>query len=337
MICQSCAAALPADALNCPNCMRLVHSEQLERLAEQGAQAVAAKQWGAAAEAWRQALLLLPAETKQYQIVQERLAAMEAQHHEVEVEKKGIAKWVGWFGPAGLFLWKFKVILLVALSKGKLLLLGLTKLSTLSTMLLSMGFYWNLYGWWFALGIILSIYIHEMGHVSELRRYGIPASAPMFIPGFGAIVRLNAHPATVGQDARVGLAGPVWGTATALICLVIYMATGNAYWKAIATWGAWINLFNLIPVWQLDGGRAFVALTKRHRWIAAGTIFAMWIYTEDMVLLLLLLGAGFRLLATKDEADQPDNTVLWMYCGLVVVLGLLCMLRGAEGIGRSQA
>src|ERR1035437_4631322 len=93
--------------------------------------------------------------------------------------------------------WRQKVsmgagpLLLLALTKGKFLLLGLTKMGTLLTMLASLGVYWAMYGWAFALGLVVSIYTHEMGHVAAIRRYGFPASAPMFIPGFGAFIQLR--------------------------------------------------------------------------------------------------------------------------------------------------
>ena len=101
--------------------------------------------------------------------------------------------------------------ILLVFTKGKLLLLGLTKLSTLLSMLAFAGVYWALYGWTFAVGMVISIYIHEMGHVLTLREYGIPASAPMFIPGFGAFIRLKQLRITPIQDSRVGLAGPIYG------------------------------------------------------------------------------------------------------------------------------
>src|SRR5262249_35422736 len=157
-------------------------------------------------------------------------------------------------GPLGILLWKFKAVGLLLLTKGKLILLGLTKLSTLTTMLGAMGVYWALYGWKFAVGLVLAIYIHEMGHVWELRRFGIAATAPVFIPGFGALVMLKQRPPTVGQDARVGLAGPIWGMVTACATLALFWATNAPIWAALTRFGAWINLFNLIPVWQLDGG-----------------------------------------------------------------------------------
>jgi len=99
------------------------------------------------------------------------------------------------------------VVALFALTKAKFLLLGLTKLSTLGSMLAFLGVYWSMFGWKFALGFVLCIYVHEMGHVAELRRFGIAASAPMFIPGLGAFVSLKQLPANVMQDSRVGWPG----------------------------------------------------------------------------------------------------------------------------------
>lgn len=333
MNCAGCGLELADDALNCAGCQRLVHGAKLESLAAEANQATAAKQWTAAVEAWRQALALLPPESRQYQVITAKLHDLETQHHAAEQDKSGAMKWVAALGPIGLILWKFKALLLLVATKGKLLLMGLTNLSTLSTMGLSLAFYWSMYGWWFALGFILSIYVHEMGHVWELRRFGIPASAPMFIPGIGAMVFLRAHPSTVGQDARVGLAGPIWGTGAALFCLGAYGFAQAEIWLALARWGAWINLFNLVPVWQLDGGRAFVALTRRQRGICLGAILLMWIGTGDSVLFLLAAGATYRLFS-NDYPERGDAPILGQYVGLVVVLGLLCLLQISGGPGK---
>ena len=330
MICSGCGLELAEGALHCGGCQRLVHAGRLEELAAAAGAAVKAKQFGAALDAWREALALLPSQTRQHQAVTAKIAELETSHHAAEQDRRGVLKWVAALGPIGLLAWKFKVILLLALTKGKLLLLGLTNLATLSTMGLSLGFYWSLHGWWFALGFILSIYVHEMGHVWELRRFGIPASAPMFIPGIGAMVFLKAHPSTPGQDARVGLAGPVWGTAAALFCLAFYGFTQAEIWLALARWGAWINLFNLVPVWQLDGGRTFAALTRQQRGICLGAILAMWFVTGDSVLFLLAAGAVYRLFS-NDYPERGDVPVLGRYVALVVVLGLLCLVRIGVG------
>jgi Zn-dependent protease len=109
---------------------------------------------------------------------------------------------------------------------------------------------------------VLFIYIHEMGHVIALRSYGLPASAPMFIPGLGAFIRLRTLNITPIQDARIGLAGPFYGLGAALLSLALFLATGRPIFAVIAHFGATINLFNLIPVWHLDGSRGFRSLTQ---------------------------------------------------------------------------
>src|SRR5205823_28674 len=103
----------------------------------------------------------------------------------------------------------------------------LTKIGTLLTMFASLGVYWALYGWALALGVVISIYIHEMGHVAMIRHYGFPASAPMFIPGLGAFIRLRGVHLPPIPDARIGLAGPVYGLGAALAALAVYYVTGG--------------------------------------------------------------------------------------------------------------
>jgi len=148
-------------------------------------------------------------------------------------------------GVSAAFIAKFKFAALLLLSKAKLLLLGLTKMGTLLSMAASLGLYWALWGWKFALGFVLSIYVHEMGHVAMLTRLGIRATAPMFIPGIGAIVRLRENLPTAREDARVGLAGPIWGLGAAVVAYALSLAFDSPMMRAIATVGAWINLFNL--------------------------------------------------------------------------------------------
>jgi Zn-dependent protease len=237
-------------------------------------------------------------------------------------------KRLGELGVFGAALWKFKTFALLVLTKGKLLLLGLTKLSTLGSMLLSMGLYWSLYGWKFAVGFVLSIYVHEMGHVAALARYGIPATAPMFIPGFGAFVRMKAYPASASEDARVGLAGPLWGLGAALAALGMHLLTGSGLWGAIAQAGAWINLLNLIPVWQLDGGRGFHALTRHHRGLVVGAALVLWLLTSETLLVVVALAAGYRLF-TKDYPEQPDNIALFQFMGLLGALSVVYLIARA--------
>jgi len=210
----------------------------------------------------------------------------------------------------------------VLLSKGKLLLLGLTKAGTLLSMVLAFGAYWTLWGWRFALGFVASIYVHEMGHIAALNRLGIKATPPMFIPGIGAIVRLKQYPVSPRENARVGLAGPIWGLGAALAAYAVFLGTGNQTWGAIAQVGAWINLFNLLPVWQLDGARGFHALIRPQRWIAVAILAGMWLVTREGLLVLLCLAGAFA--AWRGEVpDEGDDRALVEYGALAITLALL--------------
>src|SRR5437773_348042 len=127
------------------------------------------------------------------------------------------------------------------------------------------------------------------------------------------------------EDARVGLAGPLWGLGAALAAYAVYRATGVGVWGAIAHIGALVNLFNLVPVWQLDGARGFRALTRQQRWIAVAVIALMWLVTSEGLLVLLgiaaVAAAGFG-----RAAEEPDHTALLQYTFLVGVLSLMTRL-----------
>src|SRR6185436_1424348 len=101
--------------------------------------------------------------------------------------------------------------------------------------------------------------------------------------------RLKQRPVSPREDARVGLAGPLWGLAAALVAFGIHLAGGGPIWAAIARIGAWINLFNLLPFGPLDGGRAFGALSRGQRFAIACWIGGVWAFTREGLLLLLLI------------------------------------------------
>ena len=224
-----------------------------------------------------------------------------------------------------LVFWKFKFLAVVFLTKGKLLLLGLTKASTFFSMFLTAGLYWTVFGLWFAVGLVLSIYVHEMGHVFALDALRDSGRTPLFVPGLGAFIRLNQELTDPMQDARVGLAGPVWGLGAALVCLGAYLATGHPIWAALAQFGALVNLFNLLPIWHLDGGRAFRSLTRPQRWLAVAAIAAAWAVTDLGLLVLLLVGGVARTVFDKPN-DKPDAGVLGQFAFLVWVLSALSRL-----------
>ena len=340
---------MPPTLLCCPRCHQLVHADRLRQLA-QGAEALTHRQRPSEAlTLWREALDLLPQDSRQHQAILAKVQVLSRQldsaplaptsHDGVGPQpapghtEPGRRRWLqssAGLGALGLLLWKFKFLALFILTKAKLLLLGLTKATTLFSMLLSFGVYWTVWGWKFALGLVASIYVHEMGHVAALRHYGIKATAPMFIPGLGAIVRLRQYPANPREDARVGLAGPVWGLGAALVSYAVFLGTSEPFWAATARVGAWINLFNLLPIWQLDGGRGFRALNVAQRWVVVVAIAVMLLLTSEGLLILLLLGAGFRALR-PDKVEEPDRLTLLQFILLIIALSLLCNLPVPTG------
>jgi Zn-dependent protease len=180
-------------------------------------------------------------------------------------------------------------------AKAALLLLPKLKLFTTSgSMLVSIGAYSLIWGWRFALGFVLLLLVHELGHVIQLRREGIPASAPMFIPFLGALVAMKELPKDAAAEARVGLAGPVLGTLGALVPLALYGATGDELFKALAFVGFFLNLFNLLPVLPLDGGRAMAALSPWMWFAGYGLLIAATLLFPNPIMLLILLFGGYE-------------------------------------------
>ncbi len=329
--CQGCGSELGPRLLTCPACHRLVHAAELQRLATEAQAASTRNEPLVALETWRRALELLPPASSQHAQVTSRVEALSKQvdasgllgaTRQAAQRRSGMPKLLMALGTFGLLLWKFKFVLVFILGKGKLLLLGLTKASTLFSMLLALSVYWAAWGWVFALGLIASIYVHEMGHVAALRRFGMQASAPMFIPGLGAFVRLKQAPVDAREDARVGLAGPIWGLGAAVVLFAGALLTGWKSLGAIAHGAAWLNLFNLLPVWQLDGARGFRALSRNQRWLGVAVIGAAWFLTGEGLLVLLLLGAGFQAVA-KPGAEQGDTRAAVEYGFLVATLSAL--------------
>jgi Zn-dependent protease len=321
--CPDCGILLPGAALSCPECHCLVHANELEDLARKAQVASNSANWPLAKEYWSKSATLLPADTVQYKSIQARVADLDQKIGNMPAAARG-----GWrkgaagLGPIAVLLWKFKSILL-----------GLTKAGTLLSMFVSLGFYWAAYGWVFALGLVVSIYIHEMGHVIELRKFGIPAGAPVFIPFLGAIIQLRGVSLPPVQDSRIGLAGPIYGLAAALVSLSLYFLTGYKAWAVIANLGGFINLFNLIPIWQLDGARGFHSLTRTQRAILLGLALALWWISSTGVLFLIALGAAYCLFFKKDASTKPDHLGFAYFAGLLLVLTAVIAVTAGKSSG----
>jgi Zn-dependent protease len=322
--CTRCGTELPPDALACPACASLVHSSALRQLAAEGDAATQSGDLVSARNRWTRALSLLPAHSQQHVAIRDRIADLTRR---IDAGPAGPAPpasdAIPWWrrGAPGLV-----TIAMLLVSKLKFLLIGLTKASTFISMFAFFAVYWSIYGWPLALGLVLSIYIHEMGHVAMLRRLGIEAGAPMFIPGVGALVMLKQHISDPLTDAKIGLAGPVWGLGAALAALAIHAVTGARIWLAIAQLTGFLNLFNLTPVWQLDGSRGFHVLARWERWALVAAIALMLILTEQRLLFIVGGVAVWRSL--QQETGPGDTRVLATFVVLVIALSLL-----ARGVG----
>jgi Zn-dependent protease len=174
--------------------------------------------------------------------------------------------------------------------KGVLLLLPKLKLlTTAGTALISVAAYSLFFGWTFAVGFVVLLFVHEMGHVIQLRKEGVKASAPMFVPFLGAVITARSFGENALAEARVGLAGPVLGTVGAGVCLAIGEATNSNLFRALAYIGFFLNLFNLLPVVPLDGGRAMAAMAPWMWFVGLGAVAALLFIAPNFILVIILL------------------------------------------------
>ncbi len=217
------------------------------------------------------------------------------------------------------------------------LLLFMPKLlATAGTALVSIAAYSLFWGWTFAVGFVVLMFIHEMGHVIQLRREGIKASAPMFIPFLGALITAKSLGEDALAEARVGLAGPVLGTVGAGACLAIGEAADSDLFRALAYIGFLLNLFNLLPVVPLDGGRAMAAMAPWMWFLGFGALVALaFVFPNPIIWIIVLFGGletwrrwQLRKTRSLEQAAyyrvSPRNRLIvaTVYIGLVALLVL---------------
>ncbi len=227
------------------------------------------------------------------------------------------------------------IVALLAKFKTVLLLLPKLKLfTTAGTMLVSIAAYSLVFGWTFALGFVVLLLVHEMGHVIALRREGITASPPMFIPFLGAVISARSLGDNALAEARVGLAGPVLGSVGAAVCVIVWHVTGDDIWRALAFTGFFLNLFNLLPVIPLDGGRAMAAMAPWMWVLGFAALIPLAVIFPNPIMLIIILFAGlqtlkrWRLRRTGGPSQRayyqvrPRDRVLVaaVYLGLIALL-----------------
>ena len=231
----------------------------------------------------------------------------------------------GPIGFAALLIWKVGRIALVALGKVALLF-KIPILGTVLTGLISIGAYAVFLGWPFAFGLVASLLVHELGHVVQIRREGMPVKALNFVPFLGAYV-LSERATSDDQQARISIAGPVAGTALAVVLMAV--AGDDELLLAVAYTGFFLNLFNLLPVPLLDGGgvgQAFnagwwllIAAALGVVGLASGVAFAVLAALAALLMAVLHRGEGFELAPAGGLPLAQRARIAGLYVGVIAV------------------
>jgi Zn-dependent protease len=220
-------------------------------------------------------------------------------------------------------------LLLKALPAAKLLLTSLS-------MLAMVWFEAQRSGVWFGVGFVLMILVHELGHGYVMKKRGVGAGWPIFIPFFGAMISMKGTPRDRDTEAEIAYGGPLAGTAISLLAAGIGLSLDSRLFLALAYTGFFLNLFNLTPISPLDGGRVAQAFSRRAWWIGLLVLGAIFLWTHSPQLLLIGLLALPRLLRRGREEGERDalepalqRAWAWRYFGLAAFLGVALFFSGS--------
>jgi len=300
----------------------LVHSEELIRISER-AKALETEQPLAAQQEWLKALPLLPSSSTQASWIRDQVRKLELAAKAATPPKNTWARKLGPIAPIAILL-----------AKSKTLLFAIFKLKFIFSLFAFMGVYWALYGAAFGIGFAVLILVHEMGHYIDIRRRGLPADMPVFLPGLGAFVRWTALGVTRQTRAAVSLAGPFAGFLGAAVCAALWYRTGNGLWAALARTSAGLNILNLTPVWVLDGGQAVAALGKSERFVLLAACLVFWLFLGEGIFFLVAAGVVYRLF-TRDLPPQPSPSITAYFVGVLACLAAVLWMTPGQGLGRS--
>ena len=191
------------------------------------------------------------------------------------------------------------------------------------SMILMIGVYAMLYGWWWAVGFVLLIFVHECGHILAARRVGLPVSAPMFIPFVGAIITLKDAPKNAWIEAQVGIGGPLLGSVGAVACYGLYVLTHQPIFMALAYTGFFLNLFNLAPIGFLDGGRIVTALSPWLWLVGTAVMIGMLFVHFNFIVLLILIMSVPRLFSLFRKKTEEEKRYFEVTPGQRLTMGVL--------------
>ncbi len=313
-------------ALVCDQCHALVHSEELEKLSEEAKAAESKGDLRRARELWMRGLQVLPLNSRQAAWIHQHAQALDQAAAQVQPQPEpSDNKWAKRLGPIGP--------LAVIIAKFKTLLLALFKLKFLFSFIAFIGVYWALWGMKFGIGFAVLILLHEMGHFIDIKRRGLPADMPVFLPGFGAFVRWQALGVSLETRAAISLAGPLAGLLAAVACTAVWRQTGDPLWAGLARASAWLNLLNLIPVWMLDGGQAALALSKMERIILLTASVALWLVLGENMFFLVAIGAAYQVFFARNLPAHPSRVITAYFIAVMTGLGILMRVLPGQGFG----
>jgi Zn-dependent protease len=298
----------------------LVHAAQLEQLASGAKMFEEHGELQKARETWLKALQLVPPQATQADWIRDKVKKLELAAAAAPPEKRH--EWAKKLGPLA------PIAILLAKSK---FLLSLFKLKFLFSLFAFVAVYWALYGPKFGAGFAVLILVHEMGHYIDIKRRGLPADMPMFLPGLGAYVRWASMGVSAATHAAVSLAGPLAGLLGAAACAFIWWRTGNRLWAALAQASAFLNVMNLIPVWILDGSKAIQALSKIERVVVLTASLLLFLVLKESAFIFVAAGVTYRLF-TKDMAPQPSPATTAYFVGVLAALGVVMWLMPVQGL-----
>jgi len=309
----------------CERCNALVHSEELEHLAAEAKALEARGDLRQAREHWLIGLRLLPPESRQANWILQHARSLDVAADQIQPPPPSDNKWTQRLGPVAP--------IAVLLAKSKVLLAATFKLKFLLSFVAFFGFYWAAFGVKFGMGLAVLILIHEMGHYIDIKRRGLPADMPVFLPGFGAYVRWRALGVSPETQAAVSLAGPLAGFLASVACAVLWWQSGDVFWAALARAGAFLNLLNLIPIWVLDGGQAATALSKTERIVLLTACLALWLVLGQSLFFLVALGAGYQVFLVGDFPAHPSRAITIYFVAVLSALGVILRLMPGHGAG----
>ena len=253
----------------------------------------------------------------------------ESPYHRSSAPQQGTRGALGWLATAALGVW-------AVVKYGLLFLVKIPAFATLFSALISFGAYSLLYGPWFAVALVVMIFVHEMGHVLEIRRQGMAATAPIFIPFLGAAIFQRQHPTTAVKQAQIGIAGPIAGTIGATAAFLLYGSTQNPVFLLAATIGFFLNLINMLPVWQLDGAWVLAPVSPWFQVLGLAAIAVLVLvfhFVSVLLIIIAVLGiqsarAAFRNARNPYYASVPTSARAALggaWLALVLYLGVMTL------------